>query len=374
MITSFDDYCIHQTAEPIAAPSQSDRNFYDRYWFNGFDAAGEFLFEIGFGLYPNRRVMDGHFSVSRGGKQTAFHASRRAPGDRRETEIGPLRLEIVEPMRQVRVSLAPNEHNIECELLFTASSAPHEEPRNVMHDDGHLIMNNSRFTQMGSWSGYFTIDGDRVEVNQVYGTRDKSWGVRPVGEPQGGAPGLMNNEPGVYWVWCPLNFGDVCTQFGTFEDRDGNPTQVSADMAPLYSDPADIPALEDPGIIAMTDVAHKLQWRKGTRLAKAAEFHFADKNGNRYDIEVENAGPVFYMLGVGYNHSEWGHAYWKGELETGREDWDLSAINPLDFQYLHTHQVVRGKMGDKVGMGTLESIVIGRHDPSGFKDFFDGAE
>jgi hypothetical protein len=26
-----------------------------------------------------------------------------------------------------------------------------------------------------------------------------------------------------------------------------------------------------------------------------------------------------------------------------------------------------------VGMGTLETIVIGRHTPSGFKDFFDGA-
>ena len=31
-------------------------------------------------------------------------------------------------------------------------------------------------------------------------------------------------------------------------------------------------------------------------------------------------------------------------------------------------------MGDKVGMGTLESLIIGRHDPSGFKDFFDGAQ
>ena len=30
MITSFDDYCVHQTAMPIAEPSQSDRNFYDR--------------------------------------------------------------------------------------------------------------------------------------------------------------------------------------------------------------------------------------------------------------------------------------------------------------------------------------------------------
>jgi hypothetical protein len=374
MITSFDDYCIHQTVEPIAQPSQSDRNFYDRYWFNGFDADASYLFEIGFGLYPNRRVMDGHFSVSLGGKQYAFHGARRAPKERGETEVGPLSIEIVKPMRQVRVKLAPNEHQIECDLIFTAISVPHEEPKNLMYDDGHVMMHNSRFTQMGHWHGYFSIDGQRHEVNQAYGTRDKSWGVRPVGEPQGGAPGLLSGEPGVYWVWCPLNFGDCATQFGTFEDRDGKPTQVSAELAPLYSKVEDIPPLEDPGLVTMQSVEHTINWRKGTRQGESAQFRFVDKPGNEYDIQVQTVGPVFYMLGVGYNHSEWGHAFWKGELETGREQWDHSEINPLDYQFLHSHQIVSATMGDKKGMGTLESIVIGRHEPSGFKDFFDGAE
>jgi hypothetical protein len=154
MITSFDDYCIHQTVLPVAEPSQSDRNFYDRYWFNGIEETqGDWIFEIGFGLYPNRRVMDGHFSVAIGNKQYAFHASRRAPKERKETEVGPLSVEIVEPMRQVRVKLDANEHDIECDLLFTAASVPHQEPANVMHDDGHLIMHNTRFTQMGYWQG-----------------------------------------------------------------------------------------------------------------------------------------------------------------------------------------------------------------------------
>ncbi|MEH6551304.1 MAG: hypothetical protein V7711_18605 [Pseudomonadales bacterium] len=374
MITNFDDYCIHQTVMPIAEPSQSDRNFYDRYWFNGFDADATFFFEIGLGLYPNRRVMDGHFSVTVGDKQYAFHASRRAPKERGETEIGPLKLEIVEPMRQVRVSVTANEHNIECDLLFTAASVPHEEPANVMYDDGHLIMHNTRFTQMGYWEGHFSIDGQRYEVSRAYGTRDKSWGVRPVGESQGGAPGLLNADPGVYWVWSPINFGNICTQFGTFEDREGKATQVSADIVPLYDNVDDIPRLEDPGMIPMGHIEHKINWHKGTRRAASAEISMTDKAGQRYDIQVETTGLRFHMLGIGYNHFEWGHAYWKGELEIGREEWDLNEVDELDYQFLHNHQVVRATMGDKVGMGTLESIVIGRHVPSGFKDFFDGAE
>lgn len=373
MITSFDDYCIHQTTEPVARPSTSDKNFYDRYWFNGFDAEATFFFEIGFGLYPNRRVMDGHFSVAFDGRQVAFHGSRRAPKDRRETEVGPMQIEVVEPMRQIRVTLAPNEHNIECELLFTAASIPHEEPSSTMFDDGHLIMHTTRFTQMGFWTGHFTIDGQRFEVNQAYGTRDKSWGVRPVGEPQGGAPGLMNGEPGVYWIWSPINFGDICTQFGTFEDRDGRSEQVSADIVPLYADPAEIPEGEEPGRIEMVQATHKVNWISGTRAPAGATIEMQDRDGQSYQIEMEATGLRFYMLGIGYNHSKWGHAMWQGELATDREDWALDDIDPLGFEFLHTHSVVRARMGDKEGIGTLETMAIGRHTPSGFEDFFDGA-
>ena len=378
MITRFDDYCIHQTAQPIAEPSQSDRNFYDRYWFNGIHPEGEWMFEIGLGLYPNRRVMDGHFSVAIGDKQYAFHGSRRAPKERGETVVGPFSVEVLTPMRQLKVTLEPNPHNITCELVFTACSIPHEEPQNVMHDDGHLIMHNSRFTQMGYWEGYFSIDDKRYEVKRAIGCRDKSWGVRPVGESAGGAPGLMNDEPGVYWIWSPINFGDFCTHFGTFEDRNGHPTQVSADRIPLYDNPEDIPALAEPGLVKMTTVKHKINWLKGTRRAETAEMHYEDQEGNSWDISLQ---PIqrFYMLGVGYNHFEWGHAYWKGELETGREEWDFADINELDYPFLHTHQVVKAMMTSsqgetQEGIGTLESIVIGRHDPSGFEDYFDGAK
>ena len=50
MITNFDDYCIHQTAAPVAQPAQSDRNFYDRYWMNGVDIDNGYIFEAGLGL------------------------------------------------------------------------------------------------------------------------------------------------------------------------------------------------------------------------------------------------------------------------------------------------------------------------------------
>jgi hypothetical protein len=374
MITDFDDFMIHQTSNPVDQPGPSDRNFYDRYWFDGFDQDGEFIFEIGFGLYPNRHVMDAHFSVSMGGRQHAFHASRRAPRERSESTVGPLRLEVVQPMRIVRVCVEPNETGIECDLTFRAATIPAEEPKNVMFEGTRLIMHNSRFTQLGRWQGHFSVDGARTEVSarRVIGMRDKSWGVRPVGEPEEGAPGLLNQEPGVYWVWAPIHFGDFCTHFNTFEDHDGNPTQLGAAIVPVYESLDGIPRGEDPGRRDMASGSHRIEWISGTRMPASAEIELVSKEGAKHLISLE---PMirFHMLGIGYQHPEWGHAFWKGDEAIGSESWNLDELDLLDYKHIHVHQVCRARMGDRTGVGTLETVVFGRHDPSGFKSILDGA-
>lgn len=374
MITDFDDYCIHQTTMPLAHPGPSDRNFYDRYWFNGLQNDGEYMFEVGFGIYPNRFVMDGHFSVSVGDHQHTFHASCRAPEDRTQTNIGPLSIKVLEPMRVIQVRLEANDSGFECDLRFHARSVATEEPKNLMVEGVHVIMDNSRFTQLGRWEGYFSVNGERTDVvlEGNVGTRDKSWGVRPIGEPQGGAPGLLNKEPGVYWCWSPIHFKDFGTQFGSFQDHDGNSTQLSACRTPLYDNPDDIPRGIDPGHEEMATMTHRVHWESGTRRSKSAEFNYVSAGGERYDIQLE---PLrnFYMLALGYQHPEWTHGVWQGELKTGFESWCLSDIDPLDYKNIHIHQLVRARMGDEIGIGTLETIVFGRH-PSGFKELLDGAE
>ena len=55
----------------------------------------------------------------------------------------------------------------------------------------------------------------------------------------------------------------------------------------------------------------------------------------------------------------------------GYEVWDLNEINPEDYSFFHIHQIIKATMNDSEGYGTLENLVVGRHDPSGFKDLFD---
>ena len=373
MITSFDDYCIHQTVQPVADSAQGDRNFYDRYWFNGIEPDGHWIFEIGFGLYPNRQVMDAHFSVAIRNKQYAFHASRRAPTERSETVVGPLSVQIIKPMRQIRIILLPNEHRIECDLLFSATSTAYQEPIDKRSYEGELIVHSSRFIQMGQWKGYFAIDGQRVDVHKAYATRDKSWGVRPVGEAMLTAADAM----GVYRIWNPIHFGDVCTLANMLETNGGNTVQSDVALLPLYGKIQDIPSAGDVGLTAMQDIEHHISWHKGTRRASALDINFADEQGNKYQISMETS-QRFYMLGVGFNHPEWGHAQWQGELETAREQWDFSMIDELEYSFVHNHQVVVARLRDSLGIerrgiGTLATFVVGRHQPSGFQQYLDGA-
>ena len=370
-ITSFDDYPIHQAIAPITVPSSTDRNFYDRYWFNGLDPETGYIFEIGIGVYPNRHVIDSHFSISFEGKQYSYHASQRLDQNRLPIKVGPMSLSIDDPIKQLTFSLKDPENKLNCNLTFIANSSAHQEPRSTMMEGTRTIMDTIRFTQMGKWTGEINTESGRIEAQAIYGTRDRSWGVRPVGEPEGGAPGMLVDEPGVYWCWAPIHFKNFCTQFGTFEDRDGNSTQLSGHQLPLYKNVSEIPSKVE--VESLSSLKHSINWEKGTRWSTGAEIKGMTEKNKEFHLKLKTIGPKFFCKGIGYQHDEWRHGVWKGEAETGYEVWDLENIDPGDHTFFHTHQIVKASLGSEDGFGTLENLVIGRHDPSGFKDFFDGA-
>ena len=81
-LSSWDDYPVHQAAEFIAHPATSDRNFYDRYYFNMHPSSGDWFAIFGYGQYPNLGVADAFIDVRYGGSQYIVRSS--APlGDRR---------------------------------------------------------------------------------------------------------------------------------------------------------------------------------------------------------------------------------------------------------------------------------------------------
>src|SRR3546814_4836224 len=56
-------------------------------------------------------------------------------------------------------------------------------------------MDYTRMTQNGRWSDWLSVDGERIAIGTDWtGTRDRSWGIRPVGtsEPQPPPEGNFN--------------------------------------------------------------------------------------------------------------------------------------------------------------------------------------
>jgi len=374
MLSKLDDYTIHQTAEPVAVPATTDRNAYDRFWFNGYANDGEFYFGIGAALYPNLGIMDCGFSIVRDGEQHAFHASRRAPREPSQIEVGPFRIEILEPLKSLRVVLDPNETGISGELLWIPRTSSFLEGYQYMRRR-RGTMEATRFNQFGYWKGEIRYAGRSVTIDpkRVYGTKDRSWGVRPVGDPDiGGAPPGPFEMGGVFFLWAPLHWPHRCTHAGIFENNQGVRWHWDGMVVPTYDDPEKIPLVDDPGVTPLLYVDHQIEYVRGTRRARRALITKVELDGKRNEIELE---PIqcFRMKGIGYQHPVWGHGKWKGELAIGGESWKTNELDENALENQHIQQVVRARCGDDEGIGVLEQIAIGPHPKYGFKSFLDPA-
>jgi hypothetical protein len=374
VLSKFDDYPIHQTSQPIAQVATGDRNAYDRYWFNGYQDDGEFYFGIGAALYPNLGILDCGFSIVGDGEQHAFHASRRAPTEPTDLQIGPFSIDVLEPMRRIRVIIDDNRTGIAADLTFTARSACVEEGRQITHHGRRLVMDVTRFAQFGKWEGAVRYAGTSltIDAERVYGTKDRSWGVRGVGIADPGLAPAEARSPQVFFLWAPLHWKDRCTHYGVFEDGQGNRWHTDGAVLPVYDDPAGIPGAEDPAIEKLAAVEHDIEYLPGTRRAGRARIALIHSDGTREDIDLE---PLlcYRMKGIGYMHPEWGHGMWKGELAFAGESWKVDEVEPMAVENQHIQQVVRATSGDKVGIGVLEQICFGPHARYGFREFLDPA-
>jgi hypothetical protein len=374
MLSKFDDYPIHQTPEPIAVTASTDRNAYDRFWFNGYTDDGELYFGIGAALYPNLGIMDCGFSIVRDGEQHAFHASRRAPREPSQVQVGPFRIEIIEPLKALRVVLDANETGISADLLWI--------PRTSSFAEGHQrqrrrrgTMDATRFNQFGHWQGEISSAGRTLAIDprRVYGTKDRSWGVRPVGDPDpGGAPPGPGEVGGIFFLWAPLHWKHRCTHAGIFETNAGVRWHWDGAVVPVYADPALIPLVDDPGLEPLLSVDHQLEYFPGTRRARRAVITKVELDGTRNEIELLPL-TCFRMKGIGYQHPVWGHGKWRGELAIAGESWKCADLDENALENQHIQQVMRARCGNDVGIGVLEQICIGPYPKYGLKGFLDPA-
>ena len=218
MLTRGDEYPLHQTPEPIAF-SGSDRNFYDRYFFCGYLPDGSGYFALAFGVYPHLNIADAHFSTLRDGVQHCIHASRILHMERMDLQVGPIRIEVIEPLQALHVTVAETD-GISADLICEGRAFPLQEPRFSRRIGPRMLMDLTRFTQNVRWRGAISVDGAAIAYEGGLGTRDRSWGVRPIGAADA-QPTVPMIAPQFYWLWAPTNFANLSLFFHVNEDERG---------------------------------------------------------------------------------------------------------------------------------------------------------
>jgi hypothetical protein len=265
---------------------------------------------------------------------------------------------VIEPMQKLRVVVAPNDYEISGDLVFTARIPPIEEPRFYRREGGLLFMDYTRLTQHVTVEGTLTVAGETIAVTPgaFWGTRDRSWGIRPVGEHEQGVP---PSSIQFYWLWAPVHFDDLCTHFDVNEDARGARWHEVGVVAPVGGE-----------LETVASVEYRIEYRSGTRHAKQAEITFRRGSGEEMVVGLK---PLydFSMLGLGYMHPQWGHGVWVGENAVSGESWPLSEANPAIPLYLHVQSVCEATLGKRRGIGVLEQLILGPHEPSGFRELFD---
>lgn len=362
MLTHADDYPLHQTAEPIAFAG-TDRNFYDRFFFNGYSADGALFFACALGVYPQLNVMDASFAFCLGGRQYNLRASKEMLGDRLNLVIGPIRVEIVRPFEQTRIIIEDNESGLSADIIATGRHFPIEEPRFTRRQSNRVFMDITRATQNVDWQGTITVNGEGHDVAVCCGTRDRSWGVRQVGaaEVQPLAPAI---EPQFFWLWTPVNLQTASFFCHTFDNADGTSWNKKAVLHDIAAD-----AKHEWG-----RPHFKQTYAPGTRRLAGLEI-----TGDGLRAEFSTFGQLFYMQGIGYTHPEWGHGTHHGPLRVGHDVIELdeaeTALRAGDMDYIHVQALAsvtleaHGKT--HTGVGVMEQFFLGPHAPSGFNDMLD---
>jgi hypothetical protein len=370
VLTPFDDYPIHSSALPVGVPASGDPNHYDRYFFNGHPRDGSWFVGAAMGHYPWRGVIDAAFCIVHEGVEHSLFASGTMPNDR-STEVGPIRVEVVDPMRTIRLVVDENEHRIACDLTFRHTTPAIEEPRQIRHSpEGVVLTDHTRLTQWGTWEGTIVVDDVELVVDptDVTGARDRSWGVRPVGEQL--AHQRPTRIPSVFWLWAPLHFDDWFTHLALHENPDGSRWLETA----LLLDPIapGSPPWEPVGVTECGNIRYRLQFEPGTRDMREAELWFDHPEHGEMHVELEKRF-TFRMRGLGYTHPTRSHGKQQGQLSTLRESIALTDFDPTDFASIHLQNVVVARMAGRTGVGVLEQFHMGPHEPTGLTGFIDGS-
>ncbi|MFJ7205691.1 hypothetical protein ACIQWR_19415 [Streptomyces sp. NPDC098789] len=365
---ALDEYPIHQAPLSMKYVATGDRNAYDRCIFHVFDHAGRAVLILGLGVYPNTGVIDAYATLRLGDELLAVRASDALTDDRMNLSVGPLRITVDVPLRTLGLHCAADPDDpdgLSYDITWTAAFPAVWEPHHVQRRGDRLMLEGRRFVQAGGVTGTIRAKGEEIHLaeGEWTGTRDRSWGVRPIPGEEGGRAAEEHRTEGFHWLWVPVRFEDRFLMVIVQEDADGH--RALNEAVQVFPDAA------GRGDVQLGWPQADIRYRSGSRHPESAVIHLTDPARKPLELGVEilNSSPL--AVGAGYPPAaDWQHGSWQGRGWTDRRVYDLSdpAAHPM-AAYGVTDHSARFTLDGRTGFGIFEHGSFGRHDPSGFTDY-----
>jgi hypothetical protein len=276
-LTAMDEHLVHQIPEPLPGVVTHHPHWRESYFFAAHrsESLGDLVI-LTLASYPQRAEMDSLQMGRVGGEALLGYASRPYGDDPHTADVGAARVEIVRPYEEIRIWADPERCPLGIDLTFRARTRPYGLRRGTMRAGHELIWDQSHMFQSGTYRGTYTVAGTIYEVDDWWGQRDHSWGIRDHGR----CP---------LWLWFQVQLPDGFLGVWHWELANG---------ARIYTDGCWAPA--DGGEpVPLVDFAHDVAWIDAdggpavygdhgetvAGLAGTATFTLAD--GRRVVVEAE---------------------------------------------------------------------------------------
>ncbi len=362
MLSPMDDYPLHQIADVMRHVYTSDRNFYDRYYFNLHASSDDLFMVMGMGQYPTLGVQDAFVVVRRGGKHHVVRGSRELGDNRMDTSVGPIRIEVIKGLETVRFIVEDSpERPIAMDVTWNGAIPAHLEPRHYIRKHGRVLFDSMRFAQTGCWSGTLRVGDETFTVtpDRWKGSRDRSWGIRPVGEFE--PPGIHEGTPIMegMWNYAPMQFDEFSILYIVNEHNDGQ--RVLEEAVRVWKDPA-----REAEWLGRPEHEHKLAIAKPYQsYIESSTLRFPDAPGGPLEVKVTPMTHVWVMVGTGYGlEPDWKHGMYKGPYVFEHFSLDMEKDKDRMFGLVDNSARFELSTGE-VGYGLFEYCFFGNFDRYG---------
>lgn len=376
-LSAADEFLNHQIVNTHAVVGTADYGWTEKIWFTLMRKDGTLQANFGLGKYSNRNIIDGFAGIQRGTEQRTVRASRVISSAPDDMTVGPLRYDVIDPFKTLRISIAENTAQpIRYDLTFTATMPAFFENRDVVLAGGRTASDVIRYHQAGTVSGWIEIAGERIAVDpgEWFGFRDHSWGIREhVGvDPADLVPGHLAATAAAK-AGRDYHFNWLVSQI---ERPDGSRYELAYYFRDFGGDgpPQFLSGYINESDGRQTPILHlypEMTYRKSDRAAMRGRIHVFVAGKGRdviervFDIEALDSEMGFRLLPGMYGA-------WKGQIHgsfKGEDFLDGECVDDVNhpektsenYRWQIRDRPVRIREGANEGYGDMESIILGEY-------------